>query len=90
MGITLGFEVVSEVYGICLSTLLMRVWMMRGFVIMEMIVGMIALTEQAKGGDVILVEYWKNEGVPRDSWDTGKSEVEDHDGIARWVIGLFG
>ena len=90
MGITLGFQVVREVDGICLSTLLMRVWTMRGFVIMEMIVGMIALTEQAKGVDVIIVKYWKNEGVPRDSWDTGKSEVEDNGGITRWVIRLFG
>ena len=63
---------------------------MRGVVIMEMIVGMIALTEQAKGGDVILFEFWKNEEVPRDSWDTGKSEVEDNGGIIRWVIRLFG
>ena len=48
------------------------------------------IARAGKRGDVVLVEYWKNEGVPRDSWDTGKSEVEDNDGITRWVIRLFG
>ena len=52
-----------------------------GFVILgEMIIGMIAKTEQVKGVEVILAEETNDdEAVPRDIWAPGKPEAEDKD-----------
>ena len=54
-----------------------------GFVIGEMIIGMIAETEQAKGVELEVIlakETEEDEEVPRDIWATGKPVTEDKDG----------
>ena len=52
-----------------------------GFVILgEMIIGMIAKTEQVKGVEVILAEVTNDdEAVPRDVWAAGEPDAEDKD-----------
>jgi len=53
----------------------------KGFVIGEMIIGMIGETEQTKGVEVILVEEMvDDEEVLRDIWAIGKREENDKNG----------
>ena len=78
---TLNSTVVRDVDGTLLAIFLMRVCKMSGLVIGEMIIGIIAETEQAKGVELVLVEETvEDEEVPRDIWATGKSDAEDKDG----------
>ena len=80
-GATLSFTMVREVDGIRLATLLMRVWKMRGFVIGEMIIRMIAEMEQVNRVELVLVgETEKDEEVSKDIWAIGTPDAEDKDG----------